>query len=172
MKIVVMAASGVGKAALAAALASPLRAAFLNADDLHPATNIARLAAGHSLTEDMIVPWLTACGHALQRRPRAVLSCPCLKRSHRDQLRAASPGLMFIHPQVSGEKVLARLGPRAAKIVVSRENAAFERPSPEEKDVVQISGGLSTGHQVIQIMAMLSDQSARPAETKTSDTPE
>ena len=50
--IVVMGVSGSGKSTVGAALAQRLRVPFADADDFHPAANIAKMTAGHALDDD------------------------------------------------------------------------------------------------------------------------
>ncbi|MGZ4474326.1 MAG: shikimate kinase, partial [Nocardioides sp.] len=47
--LVVMGVSGSGKSTIGAALAQRLRVPFADADDFHPAANIAKMSAGHPL---------------------------------------------------------------------------------------------------------------------------
>ena len=60
--IVVMGVSGSGKSTVGAALAQRLRVPFADADDFHPAANIAKMAAGHPLNDDDRRPWLETIG--------------------------------------------------------------------------------------------------------------
>jgi gluconokinase len=50
--LVVMGVSGSGKSTVGAALAQRLRVPFVDADTLHPAANIAKMAAGQPLDDD------------------------------------------------------------------------------------------------------------------------
>ena len=47
-----MGVSGSGKSTVGAALAQRLRVPFADADDFHPAANIAKMTAGHALDDD------------------------------------------------------------------------------------------------------------------------
>ena len=71
----------------------------LEGDDLHPAANVTKMSQGLSLTDEDRRPWLAAVGSWLtdHHSPGAVTACSALKRSYRDQLRAACPGIVFIH---------------------------------------------------------------------------
>ncbi|TGD88498.1 gluconokinase [Mycolicibacterium sp. CH28] len=101
--IVVMGVSGSGKSTVGAALAQRLRVPFADADDFHPAANIAKMTAGHALDDDDRYPWLEAIGDWLARHPDgAVISCSALKRKYRDQLRQHVADLKFLH--LSGSK--------------------------------------------------------------------
>lgn len=51
MRVVVMGPSGSGKSVVGRALATTLGLAFVDADDLHPAANVAKMSAGTPLTD-------------------------------------------------------------------------------------------------------------------------
>ena len=114
--IVVMGVSGSGKSTVGAALAQRLRVPFADADDFHPAANIAKMTAGHPLDDDDRFPWLEAIGDWLSERcdSGGVMSCSALKRSYRDQLRRHCPDVQFLHlhgtPEVIGRRQASRPG--------------------------------------------------------------
>ena len=65
------------------------------------------MAQGVPLTDEDRWPWLTLVGEWLAERPEGgVIGCSALKRSYRDAIRAASPGVSFVH--VHGAKDLLR----------------------------------------------------------------
>jgi len=113
--LVVMGVSGCGKTSLAEALAAALGWTMVEGDAFHSAENRARMQAGIALTDDDRLGWLEALGRELQRHPEgAVLSCSALKRSYRERLRAARPGVRFvflaISPALAQQRVQARAG--------------------------------------------------------------
>ena len=63
--IVVMGVSGSGKSTVGAALAQRLRIPFADADDFHPAANVAKMSSGQALNDDDRYPWLEAIGEWL-----------------------------------------------------------------------------------------------------------
>jgi carbohydrate kinase (thermoresistant glucokinase family) len=69
--IVVMGVSGCGKSSVGRALAGRLGMPFVEADDLHPATNVARMAAGIALDDEARGPWLDAVAAAMERQVAA-----------------------------------------------------------------------------------------------------
>jgi gluconokinase len=106
--IVVMGVSGSGKSTVGAALAQRLRVPFADADDFHPAANIAKMTAGHALDDDDRYPWLEAVGEWLaEHRDGGVMSCSALKRKYRDQLRRHCADVRFLHLRGT-EEVIAR----------------------------------------------------------------
>ena len=107
--IVVMGVSGSGKSTVGAALAQRLRVPFADADDFHPEANIAKMSAGHALTDDDRRPWLNTIGEWLaDHAGGGVMSCSALKQSYRDQLRDHCPSVEFLHlagtPEVIGRR--------------------------------------------------------------------
>jgi gluconokinase len=113
--VVVMGVSGSGKSTVGAALAQRLRVPFADADDFHPAANIAKMTAGHALNDDDRRPWLDTLGGWLADHPDgAVMSCSALKHMYRDQLRSHCPTLAFLHlagtPEIIGRRQASRPG--------------------------------------------------------------
>src|SRR5581483_8492797 len=113
--IVVMGVSGSGKSTVGAALAQRLGVPFADADDFHPAANIAKMAAGMPLDDDDRRPWLEAIGGWLAAHgdgDGGVMSCSALKRTYRDYLRSCCPSTEFVHLSGSPEVIAARQAAR------------------------------------------------------------
>lgn len=109
-----MGVAGCGKSSLARLLAQHWGWVFIEGDDFHPPANKAKMAAGQALVDADRLGWLDRLGEELRRHPGgAVLSCSALRRSHRDRLRAASPGLRFVHLVIDRPTALARVSARA-----------------------------------------------------------
>ncbi|MEZ0066477.1 gluconokinase [Streptacidiphilus sp. MAP12-20] len=115
--IVVMGVAGVGKTTVAQALAERLDLPYGEADDFHPAANIAKMAAGHPLDDQDREPWLRALGGWLGERiadgTGGVVTCSALKRSYRDLLRESCPGAFFLHLTGANELIEERLAHRS-----------------------------------------------------------
>lgn len=108
-----MGVSGSGKSTVGAALAGRMGVPFVDADTLHPAANVAKMAAGEPLDDDDRSPWLDAVGEWLAaHRDGGVASCSALKRTYRDKLRAHCPGVEFLHLSGSAELIADRLAAR------------------------------------------------------------
>jgi gluconokinase len=112
--IVVMGVQGSGKSTIGALLADHLGITFIDGDSLHSPENVARMAAGHALTDAEREPWLREIGRVLADRQRdgIVIACSALKRSYRDLLRGAAPELFVVDPEGSMELITARIGAR------------------------------------------------------------
>lgn len=104
-----MGVSASGKSSVATELAHLMGASFIDADDLHPAVNIAKMSAGTPLDDDDRRPWLDAVALALAEAENGgVVACSALKRSYRDRLRAAAPGVAFVHLVGSAQLLASR----------------------------------------------------------------
>lgn len=139
--LVVMGVSGAGKSTVGRLLADRLGLPFRDADDFHPPRNIAKMRRGEPLGDDDRLPWLEAIGaHLAAHRARgAVVTCSALKRAYRDRLRAAAPGLRFLH--LHGERALiaarqaARQGHFMPPSLVASQFATLE-DTAGEADVI------------------------------------
>ncbi|HUG87084.1 MAG TPA: gluconokinase, GntK/IdnK-type, partial [Euzebya sp.] len=100
MFVVVMGVSGSGKTTVGEGLGRLLDFAVLDADDLHPPANIAKMAAGQPLTDDDRQPWLEEVGTRAAALAAAaggvVVACSALRRAHRDVLRRHG-ATRFVH---------------------------------------------------------------------------
>jgi gluconokinase len=95
--LVVMGVSGSGKTSVGIALAAALGVPFRDADDLHPAANVAKMAAGIALTDDDRMPWLALVGAELAAASEGlVIACSALKRGYREAILAAAPSARFV----------------------------------------------------------------------------
>jgi gluconokinase len=135
--IVVMGVSGSGKSTVGAALAQRLRVPFADADDFHPAANIAKMTAGEALDDDDRGPWLEALGGWLntQCASGGVMSCSALKRRYRDQLRSHCPDVQFLHLSGTPETIGARQASRPGHFMPASLLASqFDTLEPLEHD--------------------------------------
>ena len=88
--LIVMGVSGSGKSTIADSLAKRLGWTFEDGDRFHPASNVAKMSAGHPLTDEDRWPWLQAIATEIDRVCKAgghvVIACSALKRAYRDVL--------------------------------------------------------------------------------------
>ncbi|RUU80072.1 gluconokinase, partial [Mesorhizobium sp. M7A.T.Ca.TU.009.01.3.1] len=88
--IVVMGVAGCGKSAVGIGLAAALGVAFIEGDKLHPPENVARMASGEPLTDQLREGWLNAIGERIAESVGSgqgvIAACSALKRSYRDRL--------------------------------------------------------------------------------------
>jgi gluconokinase len=137
--VVVMGVSGSGKSTVGAALAQRLGVPFVDADDLHPEANIAKMAAGIPLDDDDRWPWLEAVARWLagHRDTGGVASCSALKRAYRDVLTHGAPSTVFLHlhgdRDVLAERVAARPGHFMPAALIDSQFATLEPLAPDER---------------------------------------
>lgn len=111
--LVVMGVAGCGKSSVGRAVAAELGLPLVEGDEFHPAANVAKMRVGTPLDDADRTGWLDALGTELQRHPAGmVLSCSALKRAYRERLRAASPGLRFMHLALSRDEARRRVAQR------------------------------------------------------------
>lgn len=140
MLIVVMGVCGCGKSTVGALLARELAAAFLDADDLHPQANRAKMAAGTPLTDDDRAPWLASVGAALRGASARglVVACSALKRQYRDAIIAsAGSAVVFLHLDGAAALIAGRLAARGAHFMppalLDSQFAVLERLAADER---------------------------------------
>lgn len=110
--IVVMGPSGSGKTAVGSALAVDFAVDFVDADDLHPAANVAKMEAGIPLDDDDRMPWLDVVGAQLAASNGLVVACSALARRYRDRIRRAAPEVRFVELLVSRDELDRRMRSR------------------------------------------------------------
>ena len=133
--IVVMGVSGSGKSTVGKQLAAVLGLAFVDGDDLHPAQNKKKMAAGMALNEADRAPWLDAVA-AVLARGSVVVACSALRRRYRDRLRADAPGLRLIYLQGSRALLAERLSGRKHEFMpatlLDSQLGTLEEPGVDE----------------------------------------
>ncbi|MBM9506128.1 gluconokinase [Actinacidiphila acididurans] len=146
--IVVMGVSGSGKSTVGGLLAERLGVPYAEADDFHPAANIAKMSAGHPLDDTDRAPWLAAIADWIAERGDrgGVVSCSALRRRYRDRLRQAGPPLFFVHLDGPEELIAARLAARMQHFMptglLQSQIETLEPLEPDEAGaVVPIEGG-------------------------------
>lgn len=114
--LIVMGVSGSGKSTIAAALAERLQWTFEDGDRFHPASNVAKMSAGHPLTDEDRLPWLQAIADEIGRVCRAgghvVVACSALKRAYRDVLLRGRGDVRFVFLNGSQALIAERLSRR------------------------------------------------------------
>jgi gluconokinase len=136
MIVVVMGVTGAGKTTVGRLLARELGCDFLDADDYHPAANVAKMRAGQALTDDDRRPWLATLNEVLgeyaARSAGVVLACSALKAAYRDRLVAGLPGSRLVYLRGTKALIAARLEARHEHFMnpalLDSQFAALEEP--------------------------------------------
>jgi gluconokinase len=114
--LIVMGVSGSGKSTIADKLAERLRWSYEDGDKFHPASNVAKMSAGHPLTDEDRWPWLQAIADEIDRvckaGQHAVIACSALKRAYRDVLVHGRCDVRIVYLKGTQELIARRLAAR------------------------------------------------------------
>lgn len=148
MILIVMGVSGSGKTSVGLALAQRLGAPFLDADELHPPENVAKMTAGTALDDGDRAPWIdavTAQVAAAEAEGRdLVVACSALRRSARDRLRETAP-VRFVHLQGAAALLQQRVDGRSGHFMPSTlldSQLATLEPPEDEPSVLTLDAAL------------------------------
>ena len=158
--LVIMGVSGSGKSTIGRGLADQLGWPFEEGDALHPAVNVAKMAAGHPLDDADRAPWLAAVGTWIDAQLAAgkpgIVACSALKRRYRDALRR--PEVVFVYLRGPKDLIAHRLEERQGHFMppalLNSQLEALEPPEPDERSITVDTGGSVAG-QVAEIVAQL-----------------
>ena len=131
-----MGVTGCGKTTVGAQLAKDCGWEFLDADDFHPAENVAKMKSGAALTDEDRRPWLARLNSMLvdgEKHPRSlVLACSALKQIYRDRLTRGCANLRFVfldgEPEMIRGRLAARKGHYMNPNLLDSQFATLERP--------------------------------------------
>lgn len=142
--ICVMGVSAAGKSTVGIALAAALGVPFEDADPLHSEANRAKMNAGTPLTDEDRWPWLDAVGgrFTAHESDGLVLACSALRRVYRDRIRAAAPGVQFVHlhgsRELLGSRADARTGHFMPPALLESQLATLEQLESDEAGMVVV----------------------------------
>ncbi|KAF8135729.1 P-loop containing nucleoside triphosphate hydrolase protein, partial [Boletus edulis] len=166
--------SGTGKSTLGRALSRATHMPFIDGDDLHPATNVAKMARGEPLGDGDRLPWLetirkTAVGCVLDQVGveaadglGVIVACSSLKKTYRAVLRGdgvqTSLPTYFVYLKGEREVLLARMVHRQGHFMKAGmlESQLDTLESPEgEPGVVTVTVDMATEAQVQRVVDVL-----------------
>nr|WP_210334030.1 gluconokinase [Mesorhizobium sangaii] len=136
-----MGVAGCGKSAVGTALAATLGAIFIEGDRLHPPENVARMARGEPLTDQLREGWLDAIGErivvSVGQGEGVVAACSALKRSYRERLSGFCPEIVFLYLEIDAaaarRRVASRKGHFMPASLVDSQFAILEPPAADER---------------------------------------
>ncbi len=136
MIIVLMGVSGAGKTVVGRELAWQLDYQFIDADDYHPAANVAKMHAGVPLDDDDRRPWLEALRRVIDDAhsggKNIVLACSALKHSYQEYLSGHSL-VHYVWLAGSEELIAHRLAKRKGHFMNPKLlHSQFETLEPPE----------------------------------------
>jgi len=142
--LVVMGVCGAGKTEIGRRLAAALGWSFLDADDVHPPANVAKMRAGTPLDDTDRGPWLDALAVVLRDAVAGcgdtVLACSALARRYRDRLGLPHPAVRLVHLDDTGGVIRERMERRAGHFMpttlLDSQLALLERPTADERPII------------------------------------
>lgn len=161
MRIVVMGVAGAGKTTVGERLAERLGAPYVDADELHPDENVAKMSAGIPLSDADREPWLGRTLDRLVESSSIVVSCSALKREYRDVLRRADDvRFVFLDadPAIIRGRVAGREGHFMKQDMIDSQFDALERPDPAESDVLTVAADRPIGSIVDDVLGAIGDR--------------
>jgi gluconokinase len=131
--LILMGVSGSGKSTVGLALSRALGWEFVDSDALHPAANVAKMAAGIPLGDADRTPWIAAIRAELGARGgRCVLAFSALKQAYRDALTPDPAPRRYVHlrsdPSLIRGRVAARSGHFMKEGLLASQYEALEDP--------------------------------------------
>ena len=141
--LVVMGVSGSGKSTIADALAGRLGWRYEDGDKFHPPGNVAKMSAGHPLTDEDRRPWLQAIAGEIDRvciaGQRAVIACSALKRAYRDILVHGRDDVRIVFLNGTEDLIANRLAARKGHFMpaglLASQFKTLEPPQPGERPI-------------------------------------
>ena len=154
-----MGVTGCGKTTVGALLAQDCGLAFHDADDYHPAENVAKMKQGDPLTDADRWPWLDCLNTLLRDSDRQgkslVLACSALKHAYRDRLTRDCAAVRFVFLDGDRELIRARLATRRGHYMnpalLDSQFTILEPP----QDALRIDAAGTPAELVLQIRAAL-----------------
>lgn len=163
MVIIITGVAGSGKTTIGSGLADNLGWKFYDADDFHPAENVAKMRSGIPLTDADRDPWLKALASLIEQslvdNQSIVLACSALKALYRDRLKAPARSNPYsvqiiylkIPPSVAAERLNQRHDHFMPATLVQSQFDALEEPT----DAIVINATLTPDEIVAEILRAL-----------------
>ena len=131
-----MGVAGCGKSTVGRSAAKQLAIPFLEGDDFHPETNVAKMSGGVALTDDDRRPWVSAMIEACKgtdTKTPIILACSALSETVRNWLRIGLKGdCRFIHlhgdEKLIAQRLLERSGHFFKAELLASQFAALDMP--------------------------------------------
>jgi gluconokinase len=138
-----MGVSGSGKTTIGEALAKRLGWTYEDADTFHPASNVAKMHAGHPLTDEDRWPWLKAIATEIDRvcdtGEHVVIGCSALRRVYRDILVHGRNDIGLVYLKGTQQLIAGRLAARKGHFMppelLTSQFQTLEPPGGDEHPV-------------------------------------
>ncbi|MGJ5178505.1 6-phosphogluconolactonase [Bradyrhizobium oligotrophicum] len=151
--LIIMGVSSSGKSTIGEALGQRLGWRFEDGDSFHPPANVAKMSAGHPLTDEDRWPWLQAIADEIARcRAKGepiIIACSALKKVYRDILVGGHDDVRLVFLEGSRELIGDRMGHRRGHFMptglLDSQFATLEPPGADEHPVtVSIDAPVAT----------------------------
>lgn len=173
LQVIVMGVSGCGKSTVSHGIAQVLGLEWVDGDDLHLPSSVAKMRAGVALEDADRWPWLDRIGDYLVSGEAAgrVVACSALKHSYRDRIRRLATRVRFVFLDGSPELIRERLAKRTdhympPELLNSQFNT-LERPQDDETDVITLPIERSVDQLVAKAIAALQCPDLAPSSTSS-----
>ncbi len=141
--LIVMGVSGAGKSTVGEALAARLGWRYEDGDRFHPESNVAKMRAGHPLTDEDRWPWLRAIADEIDRVCQAdghvIIACSALRRAYRDVLIHGRNDVRLVFldgsERLIGDRLSQRKGHFMPPGLLASQFATLEPPDAAERAV-------------------------------------
>lgn len=147
--LILMGVSGSGKSTIGLKLADLTGLTFIEADDYHPAKNVAKMSKGVPLNDEDRFPWLEALHQQLVRHQNkgCILACSALKESYRERLTLqlkAEVIWIFLKGEYDliAERLHAREGHFMNPVLLESQFQSLE--APENAQLIDISNSFES----------------------------
>ncbi len=142
--LVVMGVSGSGKSTIADHLAKRLGWRYEDGDRFHPPDNVAKMSAGHPLTDEDRWPWLRAIADEIDRLAasgeHAVIACSALKRVYREILVHGRDDVRIVFLDGTLDLIAERLATRKGHFMppglLASQFRTLEPPGAGERPII------------------------------------
>jgi carbohydrate kinase (thermoresistant glucokinase family) len=134
--VVLIGAAGAGKTTVGTALAAALGWRFVDGDDYHASSSIAKMRSGVPLSDGDRGPWLASLHRviaaALDRREHLVVACSALRDRYRRTLEGDLHPVRFVYLEADEPTLRRRLAERsshfAGPALLASQLATLEKP--------------------------------------------
>jgi gluconokinase len=146
-----MGVAGSGKTTIGEGLAEQLGWTYEDGDKFHPKSNVAKMSAGHPLTDADRWPWLQAIADEIDRVCKlggnVVVACSALKRAYRDVLVHGRDDVRIVYLEGTHDLIASRLAARKGHFMpptlLQSQFKTLQPPGADENPVtVSIDGSV------------------------------
>ncbi|KAL0088915.1 shikimate kinase [Phycomyces blakesleeanus] len=181
---VMMGTAGCGKSSVALEMESRLGCLFIEGDELHPASNVQKMANGYPLTDEDRLPWLRTIRDVLLEEAKkrythqatsdasrigAIVTCSSLRKIYRDILSDIPSHLATVtfcylkgSPELLATRIAARQNHFMKPGMLQSQLQALEEPDSTKERVIVADIGFPIKEIVDSIMSQAKERHLLP----------